>query len=411
VQRGVLDEVKPRFRPLDDDPELRDAFQSWSASRNAFQAWVAETNPPAPADRWQKLYYRGVNPDGSRGTADHQSKLRLAAPVGEGVACPVTGTPARPKSVPAEAAPAGSPAMTQTSRSAAVAQIKPAPRPDPQPDSQPDTARALRQREWLLQIAERQRDLSEATAGIAYVRDLTSDEFLDNFYAPSRPVLIEGELDSWPVLNRWTPAYLAETVGDAEIEYQGGRTGNPDFELYKDQHKRTLPFRRFIELATDEGAGNDAYITAFNSGRNADALAPLQAELGALDKFLTNAPGMLWVGPKGTFTPLHFDLTNNLLVQLVGSKRLHLLPPSETGKLYNHRHVFSDVHDITDPERVRQYPLVEGARAFEVVLNPGDALYIPVGWWHQVRSEEFSVMATYTNFLWPNDPFKSFPGA
>jgi len=400
VQRGVLDEVKPNFRPLEDAPELRDAFASWSASRNAFQAWVEETKPAAPADRWQKLYYRGINPDGSRGAADHQSKLRLAAPVGQGTACPVTGTPSR-------AASTKDPDISTATRLSSVTN-QPTPAAAPRTN---DGDRALRQREWLLSIAERQRELSEATAGVAWVQNLSSDEFLDHFYAPSRPALIAGEVAGWPVIERWTPEYLAQTIGNAEIEYQGGRSDSADFELNKDQHKRTLPFRRFIELATDESAGNDLYITAYNSARNTDALAPLQAELGSLDKYLTQAPGMMWIGPKGTFTPLHHDLTNNLLVQLVGTKRLHLLPPGETGKLYNHRHVFSEVHDITDPRQIQRCPLASDARAVEIVLNPGDALFIPVGWWHQVRSETFSVMMTYTNFIWPNDAYRTYPGA
>jgi hypothetical protein len=36
-------------------------------------------------------------------------------------------------------------------------------------------------------------------------------------------------------------------------------------------------------------------------------------------------------------------------------------------------------------------------------------LYVPVGWWHQVRSAEFSVTLTFTSFLWPNDASLGFP--
>ena len=40
---------------------------------------------------------------------------------------------------------------------------------------------------------------------------------------------------------------------------------------------------------------------------------------------------MMWIGPVGTFTPLHFDLTNNLhRSRSVGAKKLPLAPPSET---------------------------------------------------------------------------------
>jgi hypothetical protein len=172
-----------------------------------------------------------------------------------------------------------------------------------------------------------------------------------------------------------------------------------------------MAFDRFIDLITGAGAGNDAYLTAYNSASNRDVLAPLDSDIGTIDAILKGKPGMLWIGPGGTFTPLHFDLTNNLLAQIVGTKHLVLLPPSETPKLANTRHVFSDVHDVTDPDCLARYPQAETARQYEVTLNPGDLLYIPVGWWHQVVAEDFSVMQTYTDFRWPNDAYDLFPAA
>ena len=46
----------------------------------------------------------------------------------------------------------------------------------------------------------------------------------------------------------------------------------------------------------------------------------------------------------------------------------------------------------------------------EVTLNPGDALFVPLGWWHQVASLDFSVTITHTNFRWPNDFHVDYPG-
>lgn len=87
VQRG-LETVEPEIRPLAEAPELEDAFFRWSRSRNAFQEEVRRNPPSAPADKWQKLYYRGVGPDGEPGPADHQSKLRLPPFAAPGT-CPV----------------------------------------------------------------------------------------------------------------------------------------------------------------------------------------------------------------------------------------------------------------------------------------------------------------------------------
>lgn len=395
IQRGVLDGVTPAIRPLSEALELADAFARWSLSRNAFQEHVRQTNPTAPADKWQKLYYRGVEPDGAPGAEDHQSKLRLAAfgqpPGFEGKACPAGGT--RPAGPPPVAAP-------------------PPPEPTP-PPVDVGCARTLARREWIMDVATRQRMLSPAASSILRVRDLSAEDFLEEFYAKSWPVVIEGAMDDWPARRDWSPAYLRDKVGAAPVDYQGGRTASADFELYKDQHTRRMPFDRYIDQVTAAeagGDGNDAYITAYNSGANAQALAPLYDDLGQLDKYLTPGQGMLWIGPAGTFTPLHFDLTNNLLAQVIGRKLLTLLPPSETSKLANNRHVFSDVHDITDPMKLMQFPHAADARSLEVELTPGDLLFIPVGWWHQVRGLEFSAMLTYTNFRWTNDPYATFPG-
>ncbi len=76
VERSVVATVEPTFVPIEDAPELREQFETWSRSRDAFQAEVARNPPTSPSEKWQKLYYRGVDAHGHPGTADHMSKLR-----------------------------------------------------------------------------------------------------------------------------------------------------------------------------------------------------------------------------------------------------------------------------------------------------------------------------------------------
>lgn len=267
---------------------------------------------------------------------------------------------------------------------------------------------ALRRSQWLLDFMERQRALSPWHRDLQRVRGIGAEDFLDEFYAPARPVLIEGAMEEWPALSRWTPSYLRETIGAAPIDYQGGRASSRDFEIDKEAFRRTLPFVSYLDLI-EADPGNDAYITASNNERNRAALAPLDRDLGPLPDFMTPGPGMMWIGPAGTLTPLHFDLTNNLIAQVVGRKHVFLLPPSETRHLHHNLHVFSDVHDLTDEARLALYPSARRARRYEIELAPGDMLYVPVGWWHQVAALEFSVTLTYTSFCWPNDGWTEFP--
>ncbi len=114
-------------------------------------------------------------------------------------------------------------------------------------------------------------------------------------------------------------------------------------------------------------------------------------------------------GPKGSFTPLHHDLTNNLLLQIVGRKVVLMAAPGETPKLYNDHGVYSRVRDITEPDILARFPRLDGIRIHRALLNPGDALFIPLGWWHQVSSLDFSVTITHTNFRWPNDFHATHP--
>ena len=434
VERGVLDRTRPEIRPLSDAPELEDAFSRWSASRDAFQEHVRRTQPKAPADRWQKLYYRGVGPDGEPGPADHQAKLR--PPAFE--RCPVqhAPSPAKPAAAPAILAAAKPNALLAQAPAPAVAPdvlaytlrtmgfdtpLKPArsgvglpglpAKPAPAPRIEPPAPRrdmAAERRAWRDRLATRHAALSAASTQVPRLRDLSAEAFLDLFYATGRPVVIEGAAADWPARRQWTPATLATKVGAAEISYQGGREGAADFELAKDRHTRTMPFDRYIAQVTGGDGGNDAYVTAYNSAANGKALAPLMTDLGSLP-YLGEAPGMMWIGPSGTFTPLHHDLTNNLLVQIVGTKRVTLVPPEETARIANTRHVFSDVHDIEDEAHLARFPAARAARRLVAEIGPGDALFIPVGWWHQVRSLSFSVMLTYTGFLWPNDAYLDFP--
>ncbi len=354
IERRTIETVEPRFLPIGDEPGLKADFDAWSRSRDAFQQRMRDDPPASPSEKWQKLYYRGLTPDGQCPVPDHQAKLRVRA-------------------------------------FANAELVEPAPRepqaaPPPLPPSDPSADWKIAKYEWIFETQARQRALSDAAGGILRCQGLSEAEFLEHFYAPGRPVILCGAIETWPARTRWTPAYLRERIGGTMIECQAGRAANARFELEKDRHKQRMPFDRFIDLVA-AGAGNDLYLTAYNAAENAAALAPLAADLGRIDAILdqdtTGPGGMIWIGPEGTFTPLHHDLTNNLLVQIVGRKRLIVASPAETAKLYNTLHVFSDVGDLADPKLdLAAYPRLPDIRTLEFVLEPGEALFLPVGWWH-----------------------------
>ncbi len=394
ISRAAIESFEPRFEPLGKDPATLERFQAWSRARDEFHTRMRVSPPGAPADRWQKHYYRGVDVNGEALIDDHRAKLRLRS--FDRTAVPEVPVP------PADDAglrtELRTPSPTTPAHAAAeIAALRV----------------ALSKREWLLETLERQRDLADLQA-IERRADVGAAEFLERYYAVNRPVILTGEMAGWPALALWTPDYLKAKVGDRTVEFQGDRTMDARFEMDKDAHRREAPFDVFIDRILRPHAENDTYLTAYNSARNVETLSVLRGDLGFLDKFLdreaSNPHGMPWIGPAGTVTSLHHDLTNNFIAQLVGRKSIKILPASEVGKLYNQQHVFSDIPDLEDPTlNLSDHPRLTDLRTYDVVLEPGEILFMPLGWWHQVRSLDFSVTLTHTNFHWRNDAYLTYP--
>jgi len=105
--------------------------------------------------------------------------------------------------------------------------------------------------------------------------------------------------------------------------------------------------------------------------------------------------GFFWLGPRGTLTPWHHDLTNNLLVQVLGRKRVRMAPPWAFARMRNRLHCFSDWGNEALPagEGDAEMPPV-----LDVVIGPGEAIFLPVGWWHQVEALDLSASMSFTSF-------------
>jgi len=63
---------------LSADPELKRQHDAWTASRARFNIDLKQPGSDAQSDKWQKLYYRGLAPDGGPTPAEaHRTRLRL----------------------------------------------------------------------------------------------------------------------------------------------------------------------------------------------------------------------------------------------------------------------------------------------------------------------------------------------
>ena len=75
-RRGELEAFAPEIRELGSDPELHAAYAAWTESRGRFLAELNTPGSEAVRQKWQRDYFRGSAPDGTRAPT-HQTKLRL----------------------------------------------------------------------------------------------------------------------------------------------------------------------------------------------------------------------------------------------------------------------------------------------------------------------------------------------
>lgn len=233
---------------------------------------------------------------------------------------------------------------------------------------------------------------------------LSASKFRERYYALNKPVKLLDMLDEWPAMQKWSPEYFRDTYGDQIVEITTARDSDRQYEINLDNHRSHVSLADFIDrIETDEG--NDSYLVANNKFFLQPGMKGLLSDVGPIPGYLSEkkraSHTYLWFGPGGTVTPLHHDTMNILFCQIYGRKLITLISPEESPWLYNELGVFSAV-DFENPD-LEVHPLYQHVDRIEVEMNPGEILFLPVGWWHHVRSLETSMSVSSTNFVFPND--------
>lgn len=235
---------------------------------------------------------------------------------------------------------------------------------------------------------------------------LSGREFYDNYFYQNRPVVVKGLMKEWPALKLWNPDFFAENFGDVEVEITAERSADPFFEDNFVHHKKKISMREYVNLVTTRTDTNDFYLVAKNQLLAMDEFKILGDHFSYPEEFLDSKYKKsnyvkLWFGPKGTVTPLHHDAGNILFGQIYGRKHIKLISPFDINRVYNNRSCFSAV----DLENIdyEKFPLMHLVTIIDVILEPGEFLLLPVGWWHWVKSLDVSISLSFQNFYYKNN--------
>ena len=222
------------------------------------------------------------------------------------------------------------------------------------------------------------------------VETIDPADFRKNYYDPLKPLIITGLAKTWPAYHKWNWDFFKAAVGDVKV----GVYNNVKSDAYTPVNKADdyMTFGQYIDMIRKGPAAWRIFL--FNLFDHApkiteDFIWPEHLAKGFVKKY-----PMLFTGGESSITHMHFDidLSHIFHTQFMGKKRVLLFPHEEQHKLYrkpwevlslvNFERYFDPCKNKLDPET---FPALELARGYEVIMDHGDTLFMPAGYWHHME--------------------------
>jgi Cupin-like domain len=212
--------------------------------------------------------------------------------------------------------------------------------------------------------------------------------FLDEYAAKNRPVIISDVAPQWNALRTWTPEFFKSRFGSNTVEVTYGvsmrfadlidavlasTAENPGPYLHKVIIHQHMP-----ELLPDLTPENSYSFPR----RYCSPLMPKRFHRP--DGYLK----LLIGGPGGKFPLMHFDSDNAhaMITEIYGDKEFILVSPQDSPYVYpfpKSPHT-SQIENLEDPD-LERFPLLAKATEYRGTIRPGEAIFVPCGWWHSAH--------------------------
>jgi Cupin-like domain len=220
--------------------------------------------------------------------------------------------------------------------------------------------------------------------------DISPADFKKYYYDPLKPLIITGLAKNWPAYDKWNWDFFKAMVGDVKV----GVYNNVKSDAYTPINKADdyMTFGDYIDMIRNGPA--EWRIFLFNLFEHAPRIIQDFTWPEHLTKGFVKRYPMLFTGGQNSITHMHFDidLSHIFHTQFMGKKRVLLFPHEEQHKLYrkpwevlsmvNFERYFDQSRNKLD---MKKFPALGLAKGYEVILDHGDTLFMPAGYWHHME--------------------------
>jgi hypothetical protein len=208
--------------------------------------------------------------------------------------------------------------------------------------------------------------------------EITRDEFRKSYLLASRPLILHNFASLFPAGHLWTFDYLNQKIGN----YQIGVFDNSvkTSTAYVQPHFK-MPFSEFLEIIQQDEE-TPYRIFLFNLFKEFPEFRKEFPTPEIVKGPLGNI-GFAFFGGKNTKVRFHYDIdcSSVLMTQIIGRKRVILIPPLYDSLIYK---VPLSSFSLIDPDTpdYKKFHALRYVMGYDFILHPGDALFMPSCYWH-----------------------------
>ncbi len=208
--------------------------------------------------------------------------------------------------------------------------------------------------------------------------------FSDSYFTPLRPLVIKDLAKTWPASKKWTPDFFKEQYGNKQVKvYDESFVAAGKHYMSK---LKTISLREYIDTIMTSSQNLRMFL--YNIKSEIPELVD-DINFPILVNGLSKNFVFMFFGCKGSVTQLHFDIdmSHVLHTSILGKKTVYLFSYEQGKNLHRYPFTCRSYVDIERPDFER-FPGLKGVQGYKVVLEAGETLYIPSGYWHHFVYDE-----------------------